>query len=321
MNTAADARKTNTAADGRKTNTAADGRKTNTVPGKYRQVSVATVDVPLSASALTEHFLGREVYRHTRFVVVRDRAGATALVEVAKAASETLFAPVVRVNVRALPDECVYVDAPDVDTGVPSALAGVAAQHRAAGARCVVVHGRYDHVNFLLDPAPIRIRVADVVPPHPAKLADQATRLLSVAEDLPPLELVPEVVDMVDLARRRPARHYLVPCRASGIVLDGAAVSFLDERPPRADWTLIGCARSRAIHEWFYGDVPDTVEMCPRRLFVPDERPLLTKCCLLENENSVEGNAVAVPWGASLALVRQGLAHLSTIAEPAWAPA
>ncbi len=45
----------------------------NLVPGQYRKVSVATVDVPLTAAALTSHFLGREVYRHTRFVVVRHR--------------------------------------------------------------------------------------------------------------------------------------------------------------------------------------------------------------------------------------------------------
>ena len=54
---------------------------TNVVPGQYRNVSIATVDIPLTAGALTDHFLGREVYRHTRFVVARDSAGGTALVE------------------------------------------------------------------------------------------------------------------------------------------------------------------------------------------------------------------------------------------------
>lgn len=345
---------------------------TNVVPGQYRAVSVATVDIPLTTDALTRHFTGREVYRHTRFVVVRDRAGATALVEVGKAPSDALFAPVTEVTVRARPHECAYVKAPDVDTGVPSALAAVAGS---SGARCVVVEGRYDHVSFILDPAPIRVRVADIVPPRPAKLVDQATRVLDVAEDLPPIELAPVIVDMADLAAEHsPATHYLLPCRASGFRLDGAAVSFLDERPPRQDWVLIGCARSRTIHEWFYGDVPDTIETCPRRLFPPDaDGPLLTKCCLLENANqAVTGPAasgaltgaiagpsasgavtgavsvaiagpaasgaftgavtgpsasavtgavsVAVPWGASLALVKQALTELATAADPAWAP-
>ena len=294
---------------------------TNAVPGQYRKVAVATIDVPLTGPALTEHFLGREAYRHTRFVVVRDRTGGTALVEVTKAPGGALFSPVVDVAVRALPADCAYVKAPEVDTGVPSALTAVARQ-RAAGSRCVVVEGRYDHVNFVLDPDPIRLRVADVVPPRPAKLVDQATRVLDLAEDLPPVELVPEVVDMVDMARAHPADRYLLPCRASGFHLDGAAVSFLDERPPRQNWTLIGCARSRAIHEWFYGDLPsDTVEMCPRKLFSGDGGPVLTKCCLLENHNEAEGTKLVVPWGASLALVGQALTDLATAADPAWAPA
>lgn len=294
---------------------------TNAVPGQYRNVSVTTLDVALTPPALAEHFQGREVYRHTRFVVVRNASGDTALVEVKKSSASPLFSPVTDVRVLAMPDECVYVRAPEVDTGVPSALAAVA-RDQAGTARCVVVEGRYDHVNFLMDPDPIRLRVGDVVPPYPAKLVDQAARLLEVAEEMAPVELVPEVVDMADLARTRPAGHYLLPCRASGFHLDGADVSFLDERPRREDWTLIGCARSRQIHEWFYGGLPEqTIEMCPRRLFSDDGGPVLTKCCLLENHNEREGAKLVVPWGASLALVGDALRELATAADPAWSPA
>jgi hypothetical protein len=160
-----------------------------------------------------------------------------------------------------------------------------------------------------------------VVPPHPAKLVDQAARVLALAEDLPPVELAPVTMDLVDLARRHPAPRYLLPCRASGFRLDGAAVDFLDERPPRRDWVLLGCARSRAIHEWFYGDLPETVDTCPLKLFPPGDDPLLTKCCLLEHDNRTEGARVAVPWGASLGLVKRALTDLATAADPAWAPA
>lgn len=290
---------------------------TNVVPGQYRRVSVATVDVPLTAEALTRHFLGREAYRHTRFIVARAGAG-TALVRVTKAGDD-LFSPITDVDVLALPDECTYVTAPEVDTGIPSALARVAAH----GKRCVVVEGRYHHVSFILDPAPVRIRVGDVVPPRPAKLFDQARRVLELAEDLPPIELVPDVVDLVDLARRHPSERYLVPCRGSGFALDGpATIAFLDERPAQEEWTLLGCERSRGIHEWFYGERPaGAVELCPRRLFPADGRPLLTKCCLLEDSIAEAGSTVAVPWGASLAQVREALASIATAAEPAWAPA
>ena len=35
--------------------------------------------------------------------------------------------------------------------------------------------------------------------------------------------------------------------------------------------------------------------------------PLLTKCCLLEDRVASDGNAVVVPWGASLTQIRDGL--------------
>ena len=293
------------------------------MPGQYRKVSVATVDVPLTAEALTAHFLGREVYRATRFVVVRPSVGdATAVVEVGHPDDGALFAPVKAVDVLALPGECAYVVAPEVDTGIPSSLAAVA-RERAPAARCVVVEGRYRHVSFILDPRPVRIRVGDVEPPGPAKLLDQARRVLEVAEDLPPIELVPDVVDLVELARTKPTARYLLPCKGSGIEVEGATVDFLDQHPPRLDWTLLGCARSRAIHEWFYGDLPDTVDTCPRRLFIGGlgDDLLLTKCCLLEDRNAEEPGVAVVPWGASLDLVRRALGHLAAAEEPAWAPA
>ena len=292
---------------------------TNVVPGQYRRVSVATVDGPLTAERLTDHFLGREAYRHTRFIVAR--AGRdTALVRVAKADDGPLFSPITSVEVLALPDECVFVVAPEVDTGIPSALGQVAVTQAARG---VVVEGRYHHVSFILDAAPVRIRVGDVVPPRPAKLFDQARRVLELAEDLPPIELVADVVDLVDLAVAHPSERYLVPCRGSGFCVEGpATVAFLDERPAQADWTLLGCERSRGIHEWFYGERPkDAVELCPRLLFPADGRPLLTKCCLLEDTIAEMGTTVAVPWGASLEQVKQALAAVAKAAEPAWAPA
>jgi hypothetical protein len=178
-------------------------------------------------------------------------------------------------------------------------------------------------VSFILDPAPIRIAVVEVVPPWPPKLADQLNRVLDLAEDLPPVELVPRLVDLESLALSRPAEHYLFPCRAGAAATGAAAgVSYLDEIPPRAPWTLVGCARSRSIHDWFYGgDVP-TVDMCPRRLAGDaDPVPVITKCCLLEDRVVREPGLVVVPWGASLAQIREGLELAVTAGQPAPAPA
>jgi hypothetical protein len=294
----------------------------NLVPSQYRNVSVADVPAALDEESLRAHMLGRPVYRRTRYVVAR-RGGASALVEVSKESEVPLFSPVVEMSVLARPDETAFVDAPETDTAVPTQLARVAAE-QAPGARCVIVRGRYGHVSFILDPAPIRIGVVEVVPPWPPKLADQLSRVLDLAEDLPPVELVPHLVDLDALAATRPAEHYLFPCRAGQPAAAeparvAAEVSYLDEIPERAPWTLVGCARSRSIHDWFYGgDVP-MVDMCPRRLAdkCTGSMPVITKCCLLEDRVAQDPGLVVVPWGASLAQIREGLRLALTAGQPA----
>jgi hypothetical protein len=276
----------------------------NLVPAQYREVSVTEVPVPLEEGALRGYLAGRPVYRRTRYVIARN-GGACMVAEVSKESEQPLFSPVTSVTVLARADETAMVDAPDIDTAVPTQLARAAAG-QAPGARCVIVRGLYGHVSFILDPAPVRVRVLEVVPPWPPKLVDQLSRVLDLAEDLPPVELVPELVDLRDLAARRPAARYLFPCRAGHGEHHQAEISYLDEIPPREPWTLVGCARSRAIHDWFYGGEVPQVDMCPRNLAHGDG-PLLTKCCLLEDRVASDGDTVVVPWGASLAQIKEGL--------------
>lgn len=291
----------------------------NLVPRRYRGVSLADVDVPLSQEDLRRHFVGLEAYRRTEYIVARQGTDASVL-QVTKASDEPLFSPIVDVEVLAGPDETAYVIALDVDTAVPTQLA-MAAHDLAPSKRCVVVEGRYGHVNFILEPMPIRLRIVEVAPPDPPKLLDQVRRLLETADDLPPVDLHPEIVDLVELAAGMPAARYLFPCRGSGIAPVGAETEYLDQRPPRADWVLVGCARSREIHRHVYGDEPPNVDMCPRELAKGSAVPTLTKCCLLEEGIERDGLTVVVPWGASLGEVREGLGVLLEAAEPAWAPA
>jgi hypothetical protein len=289
------------------------GPPVNLVPSQYRNVSIADVPVALDEESLRAHLLGRPVYRRTRYVVAR-HGEASAVVEVRKESEQPLFSPVTEMSMLARPEETAFVDAPETDTAVPTQMARVAGQ-QAPGARCVVVLGRYGHVSFILEPAPIRLEVVEVVPPWPPKLADQLSRVLELAEDLPPVELMPRLVDLDALAATRPAEHYLFPCRAGRPSQDqpraAAEVSYLDEIPERAPWTLVGCARSRSIHDWFYGDDVPMVDMCPRRLAGTDVRsgsqPVITKCCLLEDRVVQEPGLVVVPWGASLAQILEGL--------------
>ena len=91
--------------------------RTNLVPGAYRGVAVTSYDGPLEADELTRHFVGREAYRRTRFIVVR-HGDDTAIVQVHKESDEPLFSPISKLELLAGPDECAYVEAPEVDTGV-----------------------------------------------------------------------------------------------------------------------------------------------------------------------------------------------------------
>lgn len=296
----------------------------NFVPGRYRGVSVATIPagVGLDIAGLRAHLLGRDAYRRTRFVVAR-QGERTALARVTKADDTSLFAPIVDLTPLAGPDECAFVHEPDADTGIPSTLASVA-RRRAPAARAVVVQGRYAHVNFIIEPRPLRVEVHEVVPPEPAKLLDQARRVLEVAEELPPMELVGRVTDLAELAARMPAQHYLLPCRGSGGEVADAQVSYLDEHPERADWTLLGCARSQQIHRWFYRSDPPTVDLCPLRTGGTTGlggARVLTKCCLQEEHIESGDRWVSVPWGSSLEHVRQALGRLAAGEPTPWSPA
>ena len=277
-------------------------------PDRYRAVSVLDVDVPLEAGALHALLTSRPVYRRTRYVVVRG-GGKTALVEVSTTTTAALFYDVSGTDLLAGPGETAYLHRPEVDTGVPSEL--VRAAQDAPDARCVVVEGRYGHVSFVLDPDPVRLHVLDVAPPWPAKLVDQVERVLQTAEDLPAVLPVPRVVELPDLLPEPRAGHYLLQCRGGGMDVPGSAVSYLDEVPPRQDWTLLGCARSRAIHDFLYdGQVPQ-IDTCPRSLAreveVPPGEVLMVKCCLLEEEVETSGSMVVVPWGATFRHLRDGL--------------
>jgi hypothetical protein len=278
----------------------------------YRGVSVQHWTEPLEEGPVKEVLLSREGYRRTEFVVLRRDDDATALVRIDCASREALFNAITSVEWLAGPEDCTYVVCPDVDTANATALAEVALT--AGNPAVCVVEGRYQHVNFIVRACPLEVRLVDVVPPGPARLLDLARQAITIDEDLPPVRLVPELLDVRTLAQAASNEHYLLPCQGSGVDLSGR-VDYLDQRPARADWTLVGCERSRQLHRWFYGDEPDRqVELCPDRLTPTDTgaRTLL-RCCLLERGIRVEGQRAVVPWGTNLSEVQSALRALAGI--------
>jgi hypothetical protein len=271
----------------------------NFIARPYRGVSVQ--DAPgLDENALREWLIGRRVYRRTEFVVAAFD-GAHAVVQVSHAIGEDVLATVD--DLRVLDGPVAFVADPSVDTANASQMAR-AALGSGADARVYVVQGRFEHVNFIVAPAPLRIRVLEVVPPEPPKLLEMARAVVDYDEDLPPVELTFAPIDLRDLAPD--SGRVMYPCRCSGLEGD-----FLDAGPPAmADWTLVGCERSRQIHVALYGREPAArVDFCPRVVGRADG-PTLLKCCLRERGIERSGSAMEVPWGAALDEVREALREL-----------
>jgi hypothetical protein len=282
----------------------------NFVPPRYRQVSVQPYAGEMTAAAIARHLLGRDSYRRTRFVILCQGA-ACAIAVVERASDVPLFSPITAVDVLALPDTCVWADDDSVDTANPSALAAKAAALGVDSNGTLVVRGLDQHTNFIYHPAPLTVRVVDVVPPEPSKLLRMARQVLGYA-DLPAIMFSPEPIDLRSLARQAPnAAAYLLPCRAGGFDL-GVPTYFLDEHPERHDWTMLACERSCQIHQHFYGETAaPRIDLCPRHLVPPDGVPTLTRCCLLEDTIEVDDRRAVVPWGSTLPQIEQALRALS----------
>jgi hypothetical protein len=285
------------------------------VPLPYRQVSVQSYDGAMTEAAIVAHLRGRDSYRRTRFVVLR-QGDTCAIAWVDRASEGPLFSPITDVAVLALPDTCILAEDEMVDTANPSALAAAALQRGVGERATLVVYGMDAHVNFIYHPKPMTIRVVDVVPPEPPKLLRMARHVLTFAE-LPAIQLDPQIIDLRDLARQAPdAEAFLVPCRASG--MDFAAPTyFLDERPARRDWTMLACERSCQIHRHFYGEAEaPRIDFCPRNHVPANGIPTLLKCCLLEDRIEVDEQMVVVPWGATLQQIQAALQLLAGVEQP-----
>jgi len=289
----------------------------NLMSRPYRGLSVQEAGFALTERALMSWITGRKVYRRTEFILVR-HGSQGALITVSPTDGDELFSPVREAHVLAGPGELVMMDSPQTDVGNATAMAEVAARHHRPGALAYVVTGKYRHVNFIWQPQPVTVLVDEVVPPHPAKLADMARQALAFDEDLPPVRLVERLISIPQLIRSAPAGHCLLPCQGAGEDSTGAGFQFLDRGPPyRPDWTLIGCRRSEQIFEQLYGHQPASVSFCPERsgTWGPPGARRLTKCCLTERGIRTRGALAVVPWGARLDEVRAALAHVATSQE------
>ena len=174
------------------------------------------VDIPLTPAAIGDLLSRREIYRRTAYLVLRGR-GQTALVAVRPEDPDRLFSPVAELRVLSGPATTAWIDEPETDVGNATSLAAAALAHHRDGLLAYVVRGRFEHVNFIWRPAPLTILVTEVIPPHPAKLLAMAEQVVGYDEDLPPVSLALDAVDVRELVAANPAAHYLLPCRGGGL--------------------------------------------------------------------------------------------------------
>ena len=265
----------------------------NVVPLPYNRVSLQRVDFELDQTSIQNFLCGKEAYYQTDYVVLH-RGDECAVAEIAKTNEEDLFCRITHVEVISLPKSSHWIDDPSVDTGIPSALAEKARALGVTASETLVVNGLYEHVNFIYRPRPLVIDVFDVAPPDPPRLLDMTRRVLAY-KLFPAMVLNPRIQSIPELVRNLGDKPILFPCGVSQ--LKGIAQAFyLDERPGRQDWVLVGCERSRRIHRHFYGEDPPRIELCPKRIFANDVSLALMRCCMVENGFEVSGGVAIVPW-------------------------
>jgi hypothetical protein len=279
----------------------------NTVPLPYSRVAVQHVDFALNEAELRSFLRGKETWFETDYVVFR-RGNDCAVAEIQKADREDLFCRITEIGIISLPDTSRWVDDFAVDTGNPSALAEKARALGVTDSETLIVNGLYEHVNFIHRPQPTIIDVFDLSPPEPPRLLDMARRALG-NRDFPAVVLNPHIQRIPEMVRHLVDKPILFPCGVSQLK-SMARAFYLDERPSRQDWVLVGCERSRQIHCHVYGDDPPRIELCPKRLFGTGSAPALLRCCMIERSFELAGNTAIVPWGAELSIVEHAIRAL-----------
>jgi hypothetical protein len=261
----------------------------------------------LDEASIRAFLRGKHVWFETDFLVFR-RGASCAVARITKAPSPTSFCPVVDVEIVSLPESTRWIEDPSVDTGNACALAEKASELGLGPAHTLVVCGLYEHVCLIHRPQPVIIDVFDLSPPDPPRLLHMARRVLA-CESFPATILRPRVQAILELVRDVIDRPLLFPCGISQLKRQTDAW-YLDERPARRDWVLVGCERSRDIHRHLYGEDCPGIELCPRRLFDAGGSLALMRCCLIEKTVEHVGRVALVPWGADLPLIKEAIAAL-----------
>jgi hypothetical protein len=281
-------------------------------PSHCKEVSVKSVDFPLTSENIKKFLNGKRAYIRTRYYVFNSKRDWAVALVVRKQANEILQ-DIASIHILSLPKDTAFVEDPSLEVLSASSMGTL---RRKTGAKCVVVRGKAEHVSFFIDEPPYELTIFDVVPPAPSKLVALVHN--SLETDLQDRYVSVKVVrsDLNNLAKKVKTKTIMFPCRASGLG-QGKEVLFLDETPELSesqlkDITLIGCSLSARIFKAVYGSEPNMINMCPLDLLGERkiEGQVLTKCCKVKEGFEIHGNIAVVPWGARSSEVSDALKAL-----------
>ncbi|MGD0056426.1 MAG: hypothetical protein ABSB83_01035 [Methanomassiliicoccales archaeon] len=276
------------------------------IPGHCKSVSIRNVAFPLTVDDIGKHVEGKKAYTRTEYLILRNGEDL-AVIRIEKENGVPLFRPITHFEIVSLPPDTIYVEDQSIDVLNASQMAKLSREHEQ---KTVVVSGMFNHVSFVKDERGLELRVMDVVPPYPSKLAVLVEKALdSFLIEFPVVPMV-EHIDLNDFAKNIETPGIIFPCRASGITT-GKSVHFLDETPQIVEeCTLVGCDLSRRIFSSTYRKEIVQVNMCPRDLAPKDGFPRIVKCCKIKEGYELDGSTAIVPWGATVKEVAEAVRAL-----------
>ncbi len=270
-------------------------------PTHCKEVSVKSVDFPLTAESIIRFLNGKRAYIRTKYYVFSS-GDSWAVASVEKKEANDVLQDILSVHVLSLPEETAFVEAPLLDV-LSASLMGRLLEE--TGKKAVVVQGKSDHVSFFIEEPADEVTVFDVVPPAPSKLVDLVDSVLASDMQDRFVRARTVEVDLNELAKGAVGAITMFPCRASGLRARNKAL-YLDETPSLtpeevSQVTLIGCSLSARIFKAVYGsEPPELINMCPKDLVAVMglDGPVLLKCCRVKEGFEMNGRFAVVPWGA-----------------------
>ncbi len=276
------------------------------IPDHCKDVSIRHVEFELTREEIARNVKGQKAYTRTDHLVLVNGED-TAVIAVEKARKKELFKPIIDHDIISLPEETVMVRDESIDVLNPSHMARLAERYPG---KVVVVEGLFNHISFVKDLVPIKLRVLDTVPPYPSKMLSLVEKALATGYIEYPIIPVEDHIDLNHLANGVTKEGVIFPCKASNITSE-KRYFFLDDVPEiDVEADLIGCSLSARIYKSLYRKEPNLINICPWTLAPRDDVPTIVKCCRVKQDHVIDDNIVVVQWGASVREVTEAIIAL-----------